>query len=288
MSRSHVRLVSILALTAMGSMGLVGAGRVDAAVVVVTPSSMGDWAFDHRDSGGAVDSNSNGVGAMVNGPATPPLGTGSANLATGNGAANGDGAQELRSTAYNGVLLRDITSLSYSTYATANNGQQFPYLVLEIDPCISTCGGADGNYRMFFEPPYQTPGTGNASLPDQGATALNVWQTWNAFTGGWWSNNGDGGNPGTGVLGLSDFLSLYPNAELANTSGGLGAVQFRVGFASDTDVFNGYVDNFTIGVNQINTTYDFELSTPGAVPEPATLVLVALGLAGLGFSRRRQ
>ena len=50
------------------------------ADVIVTPTSMGAWAFDHRDANGIVDSNSNGVGAMVNGPATPPLGTGSVDL----------------------------------------------------------------------------------------------------------------------------------------------------------------------------------------------------------------
>ncbi|MBL8200025.1 MAG: hypothetical protein JNK40_03555 [Chromatiales bacterium] len=282
MKRMSLQAMRLALPTIIGLIGVLG--RVDAAVVVVSPSSMGSWAFNHRDANGLPDSSANGVGAMVNGPAAPPLGTGSANLATGDGALNGDGSQELRNTSYAGVKLSSITSLSYSTYATLNNGQQFPYLALEIDPCDgNVCTGADGSYRMFFEPPYQTPSSGNPFLPDQGASVLNGWQTWDALAGGWWSNNGDGGTPGTGVQALSAFLALHPDAQLANTAGGLGAVQFRVGFGDQLDVFNGYVDNFTIGIDGVDTTYDFE-ATVVPVPAAAWLFGSALGLLGL---RRR-
>ncbi len=137
---------------------------------------MGSWAFDNRDVNGIVGANPTGQGAMVSGPGAPPIGTGSAQLATGNGAAGGDGAEELRSTGYAGTLLSSLTALSYSTYVTANNGQQFPYFGL----MISLTGGSTVDDIIFFEPPYQTPGTGNSGLPNQGATALNTWQTWNA------------------------------------------------------------------------------------------------------------
>ena len=149
-----------------------------AATVDVTPSSMGNWAFDNRDSFGVVGANPTGSGGMVTGPATPPLGTGSANLATGNGTSGGDGSEELRNTGYAGVALSAITALSYSTYTTVNNGQQFPYLGL----MIATTGSGAPDDILFFEPPYQTPSAGNPSLPDQGVTALNTWQTWKTFS----------------------------------------------------------------------------------------------------------
>src|ERR1019366_9111912 len=60
-----------------------------AATVAVTPSSMGNWAFDNRDAAGVVGAESTASGGMVTGPATPPLGIGSANLATGNGTIGG-------------------------------------------------------------------------------------------------------------------------------------------------------------------------------------------------------
>jgi hypothetical protein len=100
--------------------------------VLVDPADMGTWAFANSDVNRTVGNNTTGVGQMVTGPATPPLGSGSANLATGNGAAGGDGAEILSNTAYAGVALSSLTALSYSTYDTVNNGQQFPYLQLEI------------------------------------------------------------------------------------------------------------------------------------------------------------
>jgi hypothetical protein len=258
------------------------APRVAAAATTVTSGNMGDWAFDNRDSGGVVGANPTAGGGMVSGPATPPLGTGSANLFTGTGITGGDGAEELRNTGYNGVLLSSITSLSYSTYVTSWNGQQAPYLTLEIAPHAGA--PADSDLRLFFEPAYQTPTSGNASLPDQGPVSLNTWQTWNALTGGWWSNAG-GGTPGTGVISLADYITLHPDAVLANTSDGLGAVQLRVGFASAANQFNGNVDNVLIGVNGNDTTYDFEVAQ---VPEPPAAALLGAGLLGLLWLRRRH
>ena len=274
----------ICAVSAFAAFGLAPTTSV-AATIVVSPSNMGNWAFDHRDANGDLDANSNGIGQMVNGPATPPLGTGSAQLATGDGTNNGDGAQELRNTGYANTALANITALSYSTYDTKNNGQQFPFIALEVN---WNDGGSTNDDRLFFEPPYQTHASGNGSLPDQGATALNTWQTWNALAGGWWANSGTGGcNPGTGVCAFSDYLLAHPGATLVNFPGALGGVELRVGQASPDDQFNGYVDNFTIGVSGANTTFDFEAAS--ATPLPAAFPLFVTGLGALGlFGWRRK
>ena len=70
---------------------------------------------------------------------------------------------------------------------------------------------------LFFEPPYQQPSTGNPSLPDQGATAIGQWQTWNALTGGFWDNN-NVFTPGTGVDSLANFLVQFPDAVIVADS----------------------------------------------------------------------
>ncbi len=159
-----------------------------ATTVLVDPADMGQWSFANASSSGLVGANLYGSGSMVVGPATPPLGIGSANLATGNGTNGGNGAEILSSTGYALTPLSSLTALSYSTYVTSNNGSQFPYLELEIE---GTIGGVVNYDQLFFEPPYQTaPYTTHPSLPDQGAEVLNTWQTWNALEGGWWDNAG--------------------------------------------------------------------------------------------------
>ena len=273
----------ICGLSAIAAFGLAPTAG-SAATVNVTPTSLGNWAFNNRDVNGIIGANSTASGSMVTGPAAPPLGTGSANLSTGNGIIGGDGASELRNTGYVGVALSTITALGYSTYTTQNNGQQFPYLGLTI----STTGSGSTDDILFFEPPYQQTSTGNPSLPNQSATALNTWQTWNALTGGWWDNLGTY-NPGTGVNSLAAFLTLFPNATIVNADSGLGGVRFDVGFASAGDQFNGYVDNFTIGVNGANTTFNFDPAA--ATPLPAALPLFATGLGAmglLGWRRKRK
>jgi hypothetical protein len=223
-----------------------------AAATVVAPSSMDGWALASTDATGAGPPLYGAGAAFVSGPATPPAGTGSVHLFTGT---DGGEAGAIRNTDYSGTRLDAITNLRYCTYMTLNNGQQFPYLSLEI----STDGSGTLDDRIFFEPPYQTHATGNPSLPDQGATALNTWQCWDALEGGWWANSGDGGlNPGTGVKPLSDYLAVHPNATINNKPSGAGAIRLAVGYASAGDTFDGNVDKVTIGVSGTDTTYDFE------------------------------
>jgi MYXO-CTERM domain-containing protein len=278
MKISTTRLVLSTAIVVL-TIGAPGRTKAD---VTVTPSNLDGWSTRVTDMNGALGGNSTGIAQFVTGPATPPLGVGSVQLATGNGTIGGDGSAQMDNTNYQGTLLSSITSLSYSTYVTANNGQQFPYLNLVVS--------TDGSFssasldKLYFEPPFQTPTSGNPSLPNQGASVLNTWQTWNALSGGWYSDSGYG-SPGTGVLSLGGYEAANPNATIWNSSSALAGIRLNVGFASATDVFNGYVDNFTIGINGTNTTYDFE-----PAPEPSTMLIAGLG--ALGFvvyaARRRR
>ena len=115
----------------------------------------------------------------------------------------------LSNSGYAGTALSSLTALSYSTYDTLNNGQQFPYLSLEIS--LGTTIKGNSYDQLFFEPPYQTATTGNPSLPNQGATALNTWQSWNALTGGFWDNDGimGCGSPGSRSRFASELYQRY-------------------------------------------------------------------------------
>jgi hypothetical protein len=234
----------VVVALAVGALAVIAFG----ATTTVRPSSMDGWAAQTDNPTAAV--------TFMNGPGSPPLGSGSAELKTGNGTIGGDGAAQLRNVNYAGTKLSDLTELRYSTYVIQNNGQQAPYLILQIDTDLN--GTVDD--LLFFEPPYQNPVDGNPSLPNQGSVALNTWQSWNALSGGWYSFTYAG--PGTGVDSLAGYITANPNARIVNSTTGAGGVRLLVGFASANDQFKSNVDAFKIGVSGTTDTYDFEPDVP--------------------------
>ena len=263
--------------------------------VVVSPGNMNGWSFAATDGNGnlAISSPYTGaIGQMVYGPASPPLGVGSAELATAVG--GGDGSVQIGTAAYNGLPLSSILQLSYSTYDTANNGSQFPYMQIAVS--MDGSGSPASEDILSFEPPYQTapftsPNPSNpGGLPDQGAETMNTWQTWNAQEGGWWDDYvftpGAYESPSApGVNSLAAYEAIYTNATIMGSGyPGNSGIELMVGYASSSDLFTGYVDYVTIGTPSGTTTFDFE-----PVPEPGTITLVGMGLLGmLAFCRRRK
>jgi hypothetical protein len=220
------------------------------ATLVVHPGNLQGWQIQ--------TSGVNQTVTFENGPPTPPLPPGSVELAIIG--ANGNGAAQLRQPAYGGTLLSQITAFSYSTHVTQWTNGQAPYLILNIDH--NNDGVQDD--LLFFEPEYQNGYTMN--VPTQADLTLNTWQTWNALTGGWYSINGFAGmNPAAGVRDLATYLAVFPNSRILNSGTGLGGLRIVAGFGAPAwDNFIGNVDNFTIGVNGANTTYDFNLTAASA------------------------
>jgi len=181
-----------------------------AATVVVSPADMDGWAFRTPDPDPNTPANETTATAQfVNGPGTPPLGTGSAQLNVGS---NGVSTAQIRNTNYAGTMLSELTALSYSTYVAQNlNGAQAPYLALYLD--YNNDNTPDD--VILFEPEYQHAYT--SAVPDQGDLLLNTWQTWDALAGGWYSTIGTGGSgPGVGVKPLSFFFSTTPGTTIVN------------------------------------------------------------------------
>ena len=124
-------------------------------------------------------------------------------------------------------------------------------------------------------------GYGNGNPNPQPGTTLNLWQTWDARLGMWYSDNMAG--PGANAITLAAYLALKPNATIINDAyQGIGGIRIASGFASPEDNFNAYVDGFTIGTAAGTTTYDFE-----PVPEPTTMIAGALLLLPFGASTIR-
>ena len=266
--------------------GLAGfAVTVEANTTIVTPGNPGSWNYETINYTATPGSYVVSPGSLpvVTSPAAPGTG-GSAQLIN---PVNqyGAGAAQISTTAYDGQSLSSITMLNYAENTVANNGQQNPYIRINIS--LDGSGTLASQDALFFEPTYQTPSSGNPGLPNQGGTVLNTWQMWNAQVGGWWDNNGNF-NPGTtegstqGVNSLAAFLALFPNATIMDNSftAGDGGVSIVVGW--DGVANEGYVNNVTIN----STTYDFEAAAP--VPEATTMIAGALLLLPFGASALRN
>ena len=201
----------------------------------INPSDMKGWGF--------LEETATGTGQMVAGPSTPPLGTGSANLAV----SDGSGGMIVGKADYLGIRLDEITRLEYSTYRTSGGAAHAIALQFNVDDDLTD---ADDGWkgRLVYEPYYTH------------LVSTGVWQTWNpqddAGAGNWWFTGAPGnavcpiGNPCT----WSEVLANFPDAGVHGT---LGAVLFKAG-SGWTGGFDGNVDAFTIEVNGDGTTYDFE------------------------------
>jgi hypothetical protein len=205
--------------------------QVTSGTIVVTPSDPAGWRWMEEDTAA-------GSGMLVTGPATPPIGTGSARLSV-----DSTGRFILSNLAYAGTRLADITSLAYSSYSEGTSTVLAPSLNFDIDYDL-TDSDTSWHGRLVYEP-YQdgsliTPGT---------------WQTWSPLTGKWWASGapGNGTCPQSSPCTWSQVLTAFPQAGLR---AGNGWLHFRVG--QWTGGFTGYVDGFTMGVTGNNTTYDFE------------------------------
>ena len=211
----------IMLAAAVLGLGVGAQSRTLAGTIVVTPSNLDGWSPIVTDSSGVPGGNPTGSATFVTGPATPPLGVGSVNLATGNGTSGGDGSAQMgRNTNYAGIPLSSITSLSYSTYVTSTMGNNSPILISPSPPVARARPMISSTSSRRI----RHPGPVTRACQIRGATQLNTWQTWNALTGGWYSDSGVGG-PGTAVVSLATYEADFPNATLENAVSGLGGIR---------------------------------------------------------------
>ena len=241
-------LIGALACAAAMSMtGIASAQTTD----VVTPADMGNGWYE-------ADTRPPGTGTFENGPAAPPLGTGSFQLQT---LTNPEKVQ-LFTDAYDGVALASIDGIGYSTYRDpASTGFEAGVSALNLRVDLTGDGSPDA--YMVYEP-YQ----------DQGNAAVQtgVWQDWDAYRGGtakWWLNTGAGGCGQATPCSWSTIVSQFPGATIeegvncgpggvkAPCPGSLGLNQgsFNSGIISNADALY-------VSVNGEKTTYDFELNPP--------------------------
>lgn len=212
---------------------------------------MKGWVFFDDGSGGACLSGN--LCEMVNGPATPPAGTGSAHLtldATSNRPSLGALLGQLA-----GRKLADISVLGYSTYKTAPATTGDVLAIALQFPVDNDVTDIDYGFkgRLVFEPYHE---------PSLGPVMAGVWQTWNTLAGKWWLSSA--GNPArfpspvcsqSAPCTVSELLGYYPNIGVRDVPGEPNTIlKAGSGWAS----FDGNADVLTVRIDEVTTVYNFE------------------------------
>lgn len=216
--------------------------------IVVTPDNLNGWWF--------AQETATSTGSFVYATGIPPLGGGGFQITI-----NSTGGGIFGTYSFVGTRLDAITSLSYSTYREFGSSALAPSLQFDIDTNVLDAN-TSWQGRLVYEPYYtHTVSTG-------------VWQTWNpldnAGTGNWWFT----GAPGNALCTInnpctwSEVLADFPNIGIRSAGANTGAIQFKAG-GGWTGGFVGMVDAFSLGINNVDTTYDFEL--PFTVPSTVSI-----------------
>ena len=238
MFHAHVGRISMFAV---GSLLVAAAGSPAASAepatsgtsdVTVSAPNLQGWAFQAYDDVNYLDSNQR----FVVGPGTPPLGGGSLKMSL-SATDNLERVELFRTEQYDGTLVRDLRTMTYSTYTRANAGnttpQQPTYLRLSVD--TDGDGGTDDS--LYFYP------------ANNGAPVQNTWQTWDAGTGVWGVN----GDQGPQSVTLATYALTHPDATIVKNEDPSdldqvdGGVAFMVGGGGATQMNGEYfIDAITI------------------------------------------
>ncbi len=214
--------------------------------VTVTNGITHGWVFAGESTGAPFA----GAGVYVHGPATPPLGFGSAHLTTTNVTTD----QLLAINDFAGLPLRNLSALRYSiNYATGHNGSVS--LQFNIDDDVNDAATGYRGRLLFVPnaPPADTWTERNAMNPADG-----IWYATPAFPPAA-TLLADNVNPAlkcglsgpgctiTQVRTLAPDAAIHPNPVLA-------AILFK----ADGSAVNAFVDKFVFGVNAVITAYNYE------------------------------
>ncbi|HEY5144241.1 MAG TPA: NosD domain-containing protein [Solirubrobacteraceae bacterium] len=230
MTRAVLLIAAVMTLAAPAA---------SAATTIVRPSALNGWLF-YNDETDTVD---NTLGSFVSGPATPPNGTGSAQISV-----SGTQRRDLATYQFAGTPLANITTLAFTTY----------------NPSAGNPGAADRSAYLQFNVDFDGSDTWQRRLTylprDNGAVTQDGWKSWDALNGGnaLWRYSGatwpgPGAVSGTTPRTWSQILADYPGVRIRVTDAQLS---MRVG-EPYPDGYTENIGSLTFGTAVSTTTFAF-------------------------------
>ncbi len=252
----NMRKIRIGIAAALVALGITAAVPAGAATETIRQLDVNTWFGGNEGPGGSV-----GTVKLVPGPATPPLGQGSAQLTV-----DDTGRASLGTNEFRGTRLDAITLLDFWGYVVNGTTNQ---LVLGFDVDYdSTNASTAFQGRLTFVP--STPPPSNA------------WRHLDTFTDGTWFATGAPGNTVCTQASLctwAQILTAFPDAAIRNDSIAKGALLLRLG-GPIAGGATAYVDTLTLTTTTGSTTADFEPGTsvtPSVGPMGTNVTIEAYG-----------
>jgi hypothetical protein len=248
-------MVSVVALF---TLVLSGCPAFAAGPTVIRPDHLGGWTLATNKTvtppydSGNLNPGSTASHSFIRGPATPPAGTGSLMLVSGQEANSRVAANPP------GLIGRTLGSVSELRFHTYLENKSVSGYTMPINLKLAGTSAKLGFQTAVFEPVKQST-----------APELGKWQSWNAGAGRWWASRVT-----SGACSQSSPCSWKRIVAMLGKGTTISQAYFELGASGDQ--FSGErcaLDDVAIN----GVTYDFEQSAPAAPAANASVGAVAPG-----------